>query len=484
MNAAIYCRVSTDQQERDGYSLDAQEDACRKRCKAEGWRVAKVVREVGSAKDAKRPKLQALLQQNSYHVFVVWDVSRLTRDVVDGLTIMAEMESRGVRVVDLNCPIETRTPHGEFVATIRLAEAQLRRKMISEQTKAAIARRWEEGQPLWVRKYGFRKNGDAWEMVPEEVALIRRIGKLYISGLGYARIAERLNQEKAQWRDGTRWARHRVEAIITDPIYGGDYAGRCRSGMGGEARTVQDLKGDLGPVFSREEWAAIQREREAKPRRHSEWADRHRYPLTGILRCHQCDVGLCGHQKRHQWRTQKRESVYLAYRCPECGRRGKLADIHQAIADTLQEYIDEGAGPIVLAPPTDLAEERERLESRLEALTGKAKRLRAAWVEGEYGDDLEEYRCTKEAIARERKEVKARLKLLEQDRPTAPPTVVQVSEVASAIVEALNSGEPEAVRAVVATHMRAIEVDFLERELAISLLAPQDESASGADGQL
>jgi len=35
--AAVYCRVSTEDQEREGTSLQAQLEACRNHCQGKGW---------------------------------------------------------------------------------------------------------------------------------------------------------------------------------------------------------------------------------------------------------------------------------------------------------------------------------------------------------------------------------------------------------------------------------------------------------------
>ena len=45
---AIYSRVSTDGQERDGTSLDTQERACREYAQAKGWVAAESIKDTAS----------------------------------------------------------------------------------------------------------------------------------------------------------------------------------------------------------------------------------------------------------------------------------------------------------------------------------------------------------------------------------------------------------------------------------------------------
>src|SRR6185295_17181680 len=89
LKAIGYVRVSTDDQAREGVSLDVQEARIRAYCEAKGWQLVAVVREEGkSAKDLKRPGLQEILRalpkrQRCFDVVVVVKLDRLTRSVRD-----------------------------------------------------------------------------------------------------------------------------------------------------------------------------------------------------------------------------------------------------------------------------------------------------------------------------------------------------------------------------------------------------------------
>src|SRR3989344_1505770 len=60
---AIYSRVSTEEQAKEGLSVDAQIDKCESFCKARGWEVFKVYKDSGfSAGSLNRPALELLLR--------------------------------------------------------------------------------------------------------------------------------------------------------------------------------------------------------------------------------------------------------------------------------------------------------------------------------------------------------------------------------------------------------------------------------------
>jgi site-specific DNA recombinase len=61
MKAAIYCRVSTDSQEREGTSLQTQLKACLKFCENKNYEVAYRYSETFSGLSLERPELDKLL---------------------------------------------------------------------------------------------------------------------------------------------------------------------------------------------------------------------------------------------------------------------------------------------------------------------------------------------------------------------------------------------------------------------------------------
>lgn len=87
---AIYIRVSTLDQARDGYSLDAQEKTLRKWCEERKYNVYDLYADKGiSGKDIKhRPDINRLLndaKNGKFDLVLFWALSRFTRSVSDGL---------------------------------------------------------------------------------------------------------------------------------------------------------------------------------------------------------------------------------------------------------------------------------------------------------------------------------------------------------------------------------------------------------------
>lgn len=96
-NAAIYCRVSTEDQAREGYSLGEQLEKLKDLCKFRDYNVYGVYEDAGiSAKDMEhRPQFQKMLEEvkkRNVNVIVAYKLDRLTRSVRDLEVLITELE--------------------------------------------------------------------------------------------------------------------------------------------------------------------------------------------------------------------------------------------------------------------------------------------------------------------------------------------------------------------------------------------------------
>ncbi|MCK5617685.1 recombinase family protein, partial [Candidatus Pacearchaeota archaeon] len=80
--AVIYTRVSTEDQAKEGFSLDAQKDRLRSYCKAKSWEVVNEFIDDGySGRDVNRPAYQKMLaEREGWDVLVVMKMDRIHRN--------------------------------------------------------------------------------------------------------------------------------------------------------------------------------------------------------------------------------------------------------------------------------------------------------------------------------------------------------------------------------------------------------------------
>jgi len=195
IKAVGYVRVSTEEQAREGLSLDAQEEKIRAYCTAKGWRLVRIYRDEGfSGKDLNRPALQEMLRDlkaDGIQAVVVAKLDRLTRSVRD-LGYLIDDLFDGVALASVEESLDTTTAGGRFVLNILGAVAQWERETISERTRNTLRFKREHGE--WVGRipYGFKIGPDGRLMEdPERIRNIQRMKRLRRRGWSYREIAER-----------------------------------------------------------------------------------------------------------------------------------------------------------------------------------------------------------------------------------------------------------------------------------------------------
>ncbi len=217
-----YARVSTDEQAREGVSLEAQVARIRAYAQAKELELADVLTDEGiSGKTLDRPALRELLQRCERgevgHVVVV-KLDRLTRRTRDLLALVDDLFlARHIELHSVSESLDTSTPHGRFVLTLFGGLAQMERELIGERTRSALAFKRENGQPTSHPPLGFRPNGSRRHRmvpVPAELETVHRILDLWRSGLSRRAIAAKLNADGVSTKHGARWHHTTVGKVV------------------------------------------------------------------------------------------------------------------------------------------------------------------------------------------------------------------------------------------------------------------------------
>lgn len=226
--AAIYVRVSTEEQAKKGLSIEEQLEKLHKYADLMEWKVSGEFRDEGwSGKDDDRPELRRLMaavQQKLVDVVVVTKLDRFMRNTRLLLQYVDELKKADVGFVAMGDNINTKDGKtGDLVLTVLAAIAQLERETISERIKSARKYRtdqghWSMGRPL----HGYRWNKEAkrFEVVEEEAKVIRLIFDWYVNGnMGMTKIAIKLNKDGYLASTGRPWSIDSVRWTLCHPAY-------------------------------------------------------------------------------------------------------------------------------------------------------------------------------------------------------------------------------------------------------------------------
>ena len=177
--AAIYIRVSTDDQTVENQAHALQEVAQRR-----GWEIVTTYSDQGisGAKGRdKRPGLDQMLkdsQRRRFDVIMSWSVDRLGRSLTDLLHVIQHLEACGVDLYLDQQAIDTTTPAGKLMFHVTGAFAEFERSMIRQRVKAGLKRARVQGKRLG--------------RPPIDASLKRKAEAELLKGVGIIKVAQQL----------------------------------------------------------------------------------------------------------------------------------------------------------------------------------------------------------------------------------------------------------------------------------------------------
>jgi DNA invertase Pin-like site-specific DNA recombinase len=208
MTAIGYVRVSTEDQAKEGVSLDNQKAKIKAYCELKDLDLAEIVEDAGiSAKNLKRPGVQKVLKlarKREVDAIVVYKLDRIFRSTVDALETTKAFDKWGISFHSIEETLDTRTAMGRFFFTLTAALAEMERRLIGERTKAALAHKRSRDEktggdvPLGydLTAHGLLTKND------DEQSIIRIIRKLHGQGFSLRRICSELEREGHKTKRG------------------------------------------------------------------------------------------------------------------------------------------------------------------------------------------------------------------------------------------------------------------------------------------
>lgn len=384
--AAIYIRYSSENQ-RDGYSVEYQEEECRRFLAAEGYEVARVyVDEALTGRTAdKRTAFFELLsdvRSGEYDAVAVYKFSRFARNLMEATLYRQQIEKHGARLLSAMERIDDTTPEGRMMRNIIMAmdeyySENLATFVQSSMHTAAKKGRYLGGEP----PYGYEIRDGGFAVREDEAAVVRRAFALRASGMLPADILRTFRSEGVRGRAGKPLTQQLLNKIFRAEKYVGVYEYAVR---GYEPVRIE---GGMPAIVDRETWDAVQAAVDAtvasrgrpKPR-----ARRNVYPLTGRAFCGLCGEPFTGNSKGNglAYYTCRGQSKLSACSCGSVkkeelegyvfGKVGELIlreDVLEGIASVVEERLgSEGVAEAIGGELRELRSRRKEAERRLSSL--------------------------------------------------------------------------------------------------------------------
>ncbi len=146
MKAALYCRVSTLDQQPENQAAELRTYAA-----ARGWETVEYIDHGVSGSTDRRPALDQLVadaRRRKLDTVVVWRLDRLGRNLRHLVTLIEELQILGVGFVSLGEGIDLQTPAGRLQLHILAALSEFEKARIAERVQAGLERARRQGKRL------------------------------------------------------------------------------------------------------------------------------------------------------------------------------------------------------------------------------------------------------------------------------------------------------------------------------------------------
>lgn len=314
MRAAIYTRVSTEEQALHGFSLANQREECRQRAQALGAVAIMEFTDEGlTGKSLERPGLKALREAvyaRDVDLIVILDPDRLSRRLAHQLLITEEIEKAGIRLEFVNFEWQD-SPEGRLFYSIRGAISEFEREKIRERmVRGKNQKARQGGIPVCFDIFGYSYDPETGvvQINEEEAEVVRDMFKWFtMTDIGVLGIAHRLNEAGVPTRrNAGQWWRQVVRQMLGNSVYKGEWLyGKVDWSTRKPRKPEAVIRIPVPAVIDPLTWERAQEK--LRESRHL-WAGREnqRYLLSGVITCADCGATMCGCHTKYWGRKQRR----------------------------------------------------------------------------------------------------------------------------------------------------------------------------------
>jgi site-specific DNA recombinase len=242
MLTVAYCRVSTDEQATDGFSIEGQAEKLRAYALLHDLGEVTVLADPGlSGKDLKRPALQRLLTMvDAGHVSAVllWRLDRLSRNLGDLILLSDRFGQKGVALHSFTEQLDLSNATGRMFFNILGSFAQYYREALSENVRMGMAQAMRQGRYCNRPPTGYNLHDGL--LVPNEAAAtVRRVFTMRAggasqgdiaaaTGVKYSTVLSMLKNRHylGEIRHRDQWYPGVHEALVTVEVFNAAHQGR------------------------------------------------------------------------------------------------------------------------------------------------------------------------------------------------------------------------------------------------------------------
>lgn len=407
LKAALYIRVSTEEQAQDGQSVSAQVETLKQYCCAFDIEVSDVYMDLGlSGKSLKdRQELSRLIEdccRRQFDIVLVWKISRLSRNLKDLLYLIDMFERYNVYFASCSEKFDTSTPVGRMTLQLLGSIAEFERNTIIENVKLGLKEFARKGGKA-ASVLGYDNVNKKLQINESEASIVRLIFSLYTDkGMSFSAIAEYLNSLGHRTKRGSKFRSSSISYAIHNPVY----IGTNRHGINTEKE--YSIQGEHPAIIDLEVWEKAQSINSKFKKRNGSTSNFHSLPIQVI--CAQCSSQM----KIFYAYSKGRKYKYL--RCNSCSNYINVEKLRKLISEEIIKLINNKAKQEAVYNLISKAASPYELRSvEMSSLELEIKRLQKS--KARYLGLFESYNLSDTGVFIDRiAEIEAQLKALEKNK--------------------------------------------------------------------
>lgn len=326
IEVALYKRVSTEDQAREGHSLDEQERLMRNLCELQNYKVYKVYSDEGfSGKETTKRKqfnkMMSDMKAGKFKKIIAIKLDRITRNLYDFVSFTRTTEKYNCGFEFVLEKFDTTSPSGRMILNILGVFAQFEREMIRERTVIGVKGAVSKGHFGGPAPLGYKKEKDSKLLVIDEetAPIVREIFDLCLKGKTYTSISKIMKEKYGYMclkrRDKKTKKETSVQKGWTDSTIGTILNNKVYYGVWEHRKTLPDvpteeITGFIPQIVSKDIFDECQ---ECIRRNARNYYRSKSYLFLQKLVCPKCgSIMACAGTKKPSGKE------YLYYKCKEC----------------------------------------------------------------------------------------------------------------------------------------------------------------------
>ena len=331
MKVIVYARKSSESEERQALSIEAQLTELREFAAREQLEIVASLCEAKTAKEPGRTEFTRvlhMLEQGEAEGILSWHPDRLARNSVDGGQIIHLLDTGKLKSLFFPTLTFENNPQGKFMLAIAFGQGKYFVDSLSENVKRGIRQKLRRGEWSWGAPVGYINNRNTRNIDhdPEKAPIVRKAFELYATGVyTLPGLQKTLKDLGLRSRKDYALSVSCVQAMLTNPLY----CGMMR--VGGELHP-----GSFEPLIRKDLFDKVQEVMKGKSKR-KQRRRKHEFLFSGLMSCGSCGCSITAEtQKEHNYyRCTKRKGL--------CEEKKYLRE--EKLLDQVREIVEQVSLP-------------------------------------------------------------------------------------------------------------------------------------------